>query len=337
MFVLGSDIKIGGFRFSGVHEVRIKKSLHSYVQTATIKLPSTARIIKKDRNSQPEQVITGKQFKKGDPVVINLGYNGDLREEFRGFVQNMDLNMPLEVQVEGYSYQLRNNNVNKSWKSTTVSEVMNEAVKGTDIKLHVENDLELINIVCSNHTGAEVLDFVIKSSNRALNAFFIKPDMLWVGLAYLPNSSGIKDVFGADLVKYRLGWNVLRDNNLKERKPTAEVTINIKNKKTKRVKGSAKPPAQVGKIKSVLLQQIKSTSDIDKLKQSLEAKANYTGYEGKMTTFLQPYAEPGWKAQIIDARYKERDGVYLIESIEVIYGMSGARRLVEIGPKIVTS
>ena len=86
MFVPGSEITIGQFRFSGAHEVRIKQSLHSIVNTATIQIPSVAKIIR-DGKMNPKGIITGKQFNDGNEVTIRLGYNNDLKTEFKGFVK----------------------------------------------------------------------------------------------------------------------------------------------------------------------------------------------------------------------------------------------------------
>jgi hypothetical protein len=45
---------------------------------------------------------------------------------------------------------------------------------------------------------------------------------------------------------------------------------------------------------------------------------------------LQPYSEPGYTAALTDEKFPERSGNYLIDSIEVNYGMQGARRIVGI-------
>jgi len=54
------------------------------------------------------------------------------------------------------------------------------------------------------------------------------------------------------------------------------------------------------------------------------------GYEA----FGQPYCEPGYKAILIDDKYKERGGNYLVTSTEVVYGMNGFRRTVKIGNQL---
>lgn len=335
-FILSSDITIGKFRFSGVHQVRIRKSLLSYVNTATIKLPSRSAVIKQVDGKlkgigQPTD--TSKLFNEGDPVIINLGYNGQLKEEFRGFIVRRNLNYPMEIQCEGYSYQLRKQTVSKSWKSSNVKEVLSEAVKGTDVKLLVADNIDLVNIVCAKKTGTDLIDFVKKASNGALNAWFIDATTLWVGLVYVPGGAGMKDTLSGQQVNYVLGRNVVKDNKLVERIPNTELTINAKMTKTKRHRGAA-APREVGKVKKWVAQAIGNQADLDKMVQSLEAKANYRGLEGRISAFLQPYAEPGWKAKITDPQFQERQGVYLIESIEIDYSLSGARRVIELGPQI---
>ena len=128
MFTLSSELIIGKFRFSGVNEVKIKRSIHSLVDTATIKLPAKARILSKDKKSS-EDVVTAKQFNIGDKVTLRLGYDGKLNEEFKGFVTEVKQNTPLEITCEGYSYQLKNKTVNKSWTKAKLKEILSEIVK----------------------------------------------------------------------------------------------------------------------------------------------------------------------------------------------------------------
>src|SRR6185312_15096362 len=103
MFALNSDITIGDFRFAGVHDVHIQRTIHSIMEAATIKIPSIAKIVKNGK-ALAETVVTGAQFEAGDEVKIQLGYNGQYETEFKGFVSSVDLNMPLTIVCEGYSW-----------------------------------------------------------------------------------------------------------------------------------------------------------------------------------------------------------------------------------------
>ncbi len=79
---------------------------------------------------------------------------------------------------------------------------------------------------------------------------------------------------------------------------------------------------------------ISDKASLVKMANELQYKKNYKGYEGAITGFLQPYCQPGFAATIIDPFYDKRNGKYMVESTSVTFGMSGARREIELGPVI---
>jgi len=343
MFVLKSAISIGvpgkQLQFTGVHQVTIRKSIHSYIDTATIILPSIAYLRTKINSSNPKEVITGNQFNDGDPVSISLGYNNDLKEEFSGFIKRRNLNMPLEIECEGYSYKLRRNNISGSWSSISVKSLLEKAVEGLGITLQVNTDISLSNVVISNWTAAEVIDFILKETDGCISIFFIQSNVLWAGLVYTPYTNGT-DTFNMSAVNYRLGYNVVKDNSLKVRVPDDNpVKVNFSKKLAtgqKLSESSDTTEKTIIKNYRKLLNHIASSPVLKMLAQEKQKRFNYTGYEGRINAFLQPYALPGYKAYIQDTQYKERNGTYLVEGIEVIYSMGGARRIIEIGPQIAS-
>ena len=219
MFVLSSDITIGKFRFSGVNEVIVKRSIHSIVDTAIIKIPSIGKIIRKNK-VDPGTVITGKQFTDGDLVTIKLGYNGQLQTEFIGFVKRRNLSMPLEIECEGYSWLLRRSNVNIFEKAITVNDLLHRIVanieSGYKINVACAVDLTLENVYMPNISGFDAISNVSNYTDGALSCFFIRPDTLWCGLIYTPYAND-NDVFKLEHVSYQLGYNALKDKSLKER------------------------------------------------------------------------------------------------------------------------
>ena len=141
-FELNSEISIGNFRFSGVHNVRIMKSLQSIADIATISIPSVAKIAKNGKINS-SIYITGNLFNDGDPITIKLGYNGDLQTEFSGFVKRRNLDMPLEVECEGYSWLLRRNNIQQFYATVTIKDLLNIAVSRLEgnYKINVQCDV----------------------------------------------------------------------------------------------------------------------------------------------------------------------------------------------------
>lgn len=348
------------FEFSGVHQIHIKKSIHSIVEFASVTVPSIARYIPKN-GSMPVTVTTGTQFKDGDPITISLGYsivnaNGitmstQMQTEFEGFVKRRDLAMPLVIECEGYVRELRlKNNISGNFKSTSAKKLLALATEGTDITVDCPVDFPLTGISLAKNSGVQICDLIKEASDHTLTLFFISSKVLWCGLPYTEYATGGSakplqllnnktvtgnSYFGLPGVAFRLGWNTVKDNQLKERIPSEPVQVIMKGKRATGgiLYAESKKKAAVQKVHS-LQNHIGDTTTLGKFAQEKEYHLNYTGYEGKIQGFLQPYCLPGYDAYIKDSRYPELEGTYVIESTEVVFGVNGARRHIEIGPKV---
>ena len=358
--VLCSDITIGTFRFAGVNEVRVKRSMHSYVDTAYIKVPSICKIVQGKRKSAVVKT-TANMFNDGDPVTINLGYlngntgvaaqivsgsatpiiaggkNNGLCTVFQGFVRRRDMGMPLEIECEGYVRQMRlNMSQNGFYESTSASALLKLISKACpDITVQVTNDLPLLNMTLNEANGADICDKIKELSQGCLSIFFINPTTLWCGLTYTPYVNNT-DPFDLGQVSYRLGYNVVKDNSLKERTTEGEpVQVIFNGTLATGVKITTASQAKYqGRKEKAMINNIGDVPTLQSLANEKQYQMNYAGYEGSINAFLQPYCAPGWKANIIDDRYPERNGVYMIEATDITYGQKGARIKVEIGPKI---
>jgi len=342
MFILGSDITIGPYKKVKPIEVKINKSMFEYVQRAVIKLPVSARI-RRAGEVITESVDTAKQFQEGDAVKIDLGYNGSLKNEFIGFVSRINFTSPVEIECEGYSYQLREKTYLKTFAKAQLLDILKYLVAGTDITLDEKNIPRFIidKMVLQKHSGIEALEMIKKISDGTIRIFFIGK-MLYAGLLY---NRPLYDV------KYRLGWNVIKDGNLKLRQAkNQDVTVNYIGEKkdgTKvkvEVNGKTRTRANVIKTKGAAgttgetkVIKTHAVTDAASLQQMAAAKMqqlSFDGYEGKITAFLVPFCEPGCKVILEDKKYQERSGNYICESVEVTYGTSGARRTLGIGAKL---
>ena len=146
--------------------------------------------------------------------------------------------------------------------------------------------------------------------------------------------SGVNSGLGT--VNYRLGYNVVKDNNLKERVVTDEpvqIMYNGTLATGEKVMTASDYAVAKRKQKSIV-NNVGDTTTMKALANEKQYKTNYAGYEGSINAFLQPFCQPGWVANIVDDTYRERNGLYIIESTEVTFGVNGAKRKVEIGPKI---
>jgi len=340
LFSLSSDITIGSFHFSGVHDVVIRKSIHSYADTAIIRIPTICRV--KSANSISDYQTTAHLINDRDPVVINLGYNGQMQEEFRGFVKRRSLTLPLEVECEGYVQPLRLDiDVTGTYDDIQASDLLNLLTanlsgNSTGISIQVANDIHITQAILDHNNGVQICDFIRRCSEGALNLFFINPTTLWCGYTYTPYNQNT-DPFGLGQISYRLGYNCPAENSLKARIPYELVQIVFRNilptGVTQQVLSNAGLTSRRRKAVAIS-NRIGSIADMQSIANEKEFKMNYSGYTGSIDAFLQPYCAPGWQANITDDQFPERNGIYLVESTEVTFGIHGARRKVELGPKM---
>lgn len=350
-----SDITIGNFRFNGVNEVRVHKSLWSLTDSAVIVLPGKSTVQKgsiqdngaiKVKQGTTTTSSAGNLFAAGDAVTINIGWNGDSQEEFRGFVRTIGKGIPVIVECEGYVRQLRQNvtisgTINTpSLKRLLDISIGKRGVDGkllpkqlTDIQVVCDLDVEFGNIIVHQVSGERLLDYIRKVTDNNIAICFIKPNVLWAGLPFTSYAKG-SDPFGAGKVGYRPGWNCMQDGGLRQRVDNEPVKVFYGGKYATGGSTWTKSSVTTGRQKKRMLNSIPTTSLLQTLSNEAEFRYNYKGYEGQITGFLQPFCLPGYKATIVNTYYPELNGDYMVEETEVIFGLGGARRIVKVGPKI---
>lgn len=320
MFVLCCEIKIGSVAFKSVHDVQIKRSIYNLAATAVIKVPVTA--VLKRAGEPPTYIETAEAVKVGDPVEIRLGYDGQMNTEFIGYVKRLNYKIPLEIECEDEYYLTRSINCVFSKKETTLKQCLNTILPG--IKLGVCADLTLKNFIINNKPGSWVLGILKKE--YGLTVFFDLNGNLYAGKAH--------DVQG-ETVKYLLRYNVIKDDDLKFQLAS---DVKMKVKAICYYKDGTKIEGELGEDggenKTLYYYDVKDAKELKMLAQEELKRYFFDGYRGKIETFLFPYALPGMVAQLEDEVYQERSGNYYIESVDVSFGMSGARRNVEIGIKV---
>lgn len=320
MFVLCCEIKIGSVTFKSVHDVQIKRSIYNLAATAVIKVPVTA--ILKRSDEAPTHIETAEAVKVGDPVEIRLGYDNQLNTEFVGYVKRLNYKIPLEIECEDEYYQTRSVNCIFSKKETTLKQCLNTILPA--VKLGSYADLTLKNFIVNNKPGSWVLGMLKKE--YGLTVFFDINGNLYAGKAH--------DIQG-DRVKYELRYNVIKDDDLKFQL-AADVKLKVKAvcyyKDGTKIEG--KLGEEGGETKTLYYYDVKNAQELKALAQEELKRYSFDGYRGKVETFLFPFSLPGMVAELDDPVYQERSGNYYIESVDVSFGMSGARRNVEIGIKV---
>ncbi|WP_312091093.1 late control protein [Chryseobacterium sp.] len=322
MFILTCKIEIGKYIFHSVNEVEITKSVTELVDMAVIKMPTKFKIRSNNEQKYIEEVI-----KPGDSVKITLGYEGKYEGvEFTGIVKKVNPKIPMEIHCEDAMWLLRRKNISKSWKKTTLKEVLQEIVSGTEIKLSKKiPDVALESWIIRSKNGTQALQEI--KETMAMSVFLEDDGTLYCGLQQSTNIG--------QRVKYDLNYNLV-ENNL-EFKTADEKKIKViyswTDKKTNKKK-TYTAGDEGGEERKYNLTAVYDEKVLQSMADKVLKEAKYDGFEGDVTSFLIPFATRGMTAELIDKEHKNREGNYFIKQVVTTYGTSGARRKVTIGNRL---
>lgn len=322
MFVLTSYITIGDKSFRRIHSVEISTSVKRIEDTAVVKIPTTARLER--AGEYITEIETAKAFAPGDEVVIELGYDGQLREEFRGFVKIVRPNIPIEIECEDEIYLLKRKNLKASFKNTTLKKLLEYIIKDTGISL--ASDVPVINFdtfYFKNISAAKALQTI--KEQYGLQMYFSEWMTLFVGLISDNDDQVIKYEIGRNVIDSSLEFNDEGDVNLKVK------AINVKPDNTTIEETVGDPD---GELRTLYFYNVESTSELKTRALEELKKYKFTGYRGGFKTFLLPNAQVGNVARIIDPNFPERAGDYKIDEVTTTYGQNGARRKIKPGIKL---
>lgn len=301
-----------------VHSVVVKRSIYSMAATAKIKLPVTA--ILRQQGKPATKIETATAVKVGDTVEILLGYDGGNQIEFRGYVRNLNLTTPIEVECEDEFYSCRHRNVKTSGTVT-----LSDLLKKCGLNVGYAETLTLRNYAVPNKPVSSVLANL--KSKYGLSIFFDLDGKIY---ACRPEK-----VVSDQVVKYRLRDNVISDDQLQfKRKDDLKIQINAICIKKDGSRIEATKGEGGGIVETKYYYDVTDTKELATLAQTDLERATYNGYDGQITTFLAPFAAPTMVADLVDEVYSDRNGKYYIESVETTFGTGGGRRKIEIGTAI---
>lgn len=317
MFALTSDITVGSYKLQGVVDVTVRRSVNELGATAIIKVPVTA--VLRQNGIPTTRTETARAIKAGDTVRIRLGYDKRFATEFVGYVRRVNLRTPVEIECEDAYYLTRQRSVTLSG-----TQKLADVLKKCGLAVAYAEALTLRNFVAADKSVAAVLATLKKDYGLAI--FF---DL--EGRVYACRPAAV----AGDSVVYELRRNVINDDDLQyHRADDTKIYIKAIAFQKDGTKVEAKKGDENGAAKTLYFYNITSMTELATLAQAELERYSYDGYQGRITTFLEPYAAPAMVAVLTDPVYPERSGNYYIESVETTFGRSGGRRKVEISLKV---
>ena len=149
--------------------------------------------------------LTG-SVKRGDPIVIKLGYAGEeLFEIFRGVVRSIGVDDPVVIRGIDYNAILNNKRIQMTFEDETASGIIKAVMSGSGFRLEVEEcELVIDRLPLFNRTLRESIDavteFVKRESGEACFDYIRDGIFHW----------SKKKINGEAQCAFRMGVNIIR-------------------------------------------------------------------------------------------------------------------------------
>lgn len=306
--------------FNKPSRCRILEDVDMLTDTCEIDIPGTTRW----EGIHSEKV----PIKKGDRVIVKLGYDHDLKVRFAGFIREVHINTSMyddSIQIECENEMLKLKRavaMQKGFKETTLEELVSFLLQGTSIhyKLMGSN----VNIgrysITKSTIAEELNELKVQTGIRVYFRYYNKP-VLYIGYTY-PKNDRNKELFvyGKNIISERLTYELAEDIKVKVKatsksKDGTEITTELGDET-----GYTVPISVYGIDKSAL----------DHVAERVLKKYKYTGHRGSIETFGEPMVN---KCDIIQLEASDsQKGLYMVKKVEVSFGSSGYRQEIELGP-----
>lgn len=315
------DIRIGRYKLGMLDEVEIHKSVDLLADTCTIKLPGSIY----NKALKIEDADGKDKIKRGDVVVVGLGYDGQLREEFRGFLLTISTDDgSVLIQCENDLFLLRKSVRDKEFKKQTVKQIAQYLVEetGVDLKVNCSLTIDYDKFVIHNATAYDVLK---KLQEETKGNIYIKGSELHIHPPYIEKHG---------YVSYSFQQNIEQSDLKYKRAEDKRVEVIVENVgpdgKVKRVTSG-----NTGGDKITISGAGLSDAAMKLLADNEYTRNLYDGYEGSVTTWLIPFADKGFSAKIRDEDYEYKDGLYYVTAVTTtLSGSGGGVRKVQLGKKL---
>lgn len=304
---LTSQIKIGDFSFKGVVELKIESSWDVLTDICTITIPRKLKYEGRDIAMGADPL-----FKKGDKVVVELGYNDKNNIEFIGYVRHIDAKTPIVIKCEDSAFLLKDAGKTISYRSVTLKKLLADILpSGMDFEAL---DISLGQFRLRDVTPAKVLDELRKVYN--LYSFF-KGEKLFVGLPYPATKEIITH-------KFHFGKNIISDDLEYRKKEETKIKVKAISMLPNNEKIEIETGDPDGEIRTFHFYDVKK-ADLEALAMAEIERLRYSGWFGNFLSFGSPFVQHGDVVELEDNKL-DRKGAYFIRKVEIDFGNNGFRR-----------
>lgn len=319
------QVNIGKYKLGMLAGVEVNRSVDVLAATCTIDLPGYAY--------NTALKVEGK-LKKGDLVVVQLGYDGKLQKEFEGYLLSINTDGgKLTLNCEDDLFLFRRPVADKEFKRSTVKDIaqylIDNAKVKTDagaVKLICALDIDYDKFVISKASAYDVLK-KLKEETKA-NIFLKRND---AGITELHIAPPYTEVF--ETVNYSFQQNIEKDDLKYVRKEDRKIEVVVNSANKAGEKKEVRYGTTGGQVINVTGNGMSEASMKTRAKTEYELNY-YDGYEGSITGWLIPSVKPGDSVKIVDKDYEYKNGTYYVKSVTTTFGESGGSRKISLGKRL---
>lgn len=310
LFALTCEARVGGLAFPYVARAEVVSTWKQAGDYAELDLPRSLSL----QGRPLESVI-----RRGDPVEIWLGYDGEMAREFSGYVSRVHPETPLRLECEDQIYFLKQTSYTKSFRSASLRDVIDLISGGIPYEA---KDVQLGAYVIKQASAAQVLDDL--RSRYGLPSW-LRGGKLYSGSAYYGEGAKHAYEFGRNVAESQLTYQRREDFRVKVK----AVSILPDNSRIEAEAGDAG-----GDVRTMHFYNIQSKDALRELAEENISRIKVDGFSGDITGFGRPLTRHGDVLEIRDSDYQgERAGAYFIDKVRVSFGSQGYRRVNTLGPR----
>lgn len=262
-------------------------------------------------------------FLPGDPVTIELGYNGDMIREFSGYILSVSRGVPVIIKMEDEMYKLKRKTVSYSRKSVTLSTMLSDILPEYKVNT-VYGETELGAVRYSNVLVSSILEDLKKKTG--LYSYFID------GILHVGNALTMSDT---EEVYIHLERNAV-SQNLQETGGDYEVTASAILKGGKKLESTAGTKGAETFRFTVNSKDDKITvKTLAEMAQRIYKQLKRQKYKGGIELFGIPSVVPGMIIRLESDITPEMNGRYYVEKVEKTFSDNATyRQNIELGGQI---
>jgi hypothetical protein len=279
-------------------------------------------------------------FKPGDKVTVKLGYVPQMWTVFEGYLKSANPNTPLIFECEDASYLLKRRNITSfSQKGTTLAALINHIVAGiVPVKVL---DAKIGDFRVSNESFVNIVDVLDLVKNQFGFSAWFRGGELYVDYPSTRSTqTGERPThefdFQRNVVDSNLSYEIVEPDNI----AIKGTSIKLNNTKIDRyayydTDGTIKVGSEARKGEQRQFNFIElSQAELDEKIKGILPTVMYNGFSGSFNTFGFPFVQHGDKVKLMDRRYPERDGSYLVRAVGTSFGNGGFRQNITLDTKI---